>query len=175
MATTLLCSVAGVLTQTYHVHYTHACLYACALACTHVHIHTQRMGRIWNFVRIEYPWNYESNIESNTNIQWLQIRLEYWTVLRYFSGTRRHSVATGTSPGRRRRHRGHMHQSFCLLSDLTMKMTSYSRQTYHHISYVHIIHIPVKNKIKKTNSRKTWHDLRGSVITVTSVIYHRGR
>ena len=30
------------------------------------------------------------------------------------------------------------HRSFCLLSDLTMKTTSYSRQTYPHISYVHI-------------------------------------
>ena len=34
-------------------------------------------------------------------------------------------------------------------------------------SYTHtrlqntIIYIPVKNKIKKTNSRKTWYDLRG--------------
>ena len=44
-----------------------------------------------------------------------------------------------------------------------MTMTSYSRQTYHLISYVHIythtlqnkvIYIPVKNKIKKTDSRK---------------------
>ena len=50
-----------------------------------VDVHSQplRKGRVWNFsrieYRIEYPRNfeYESNIESNTNIQWLQIRLEY--------------------------------------------------------------------------------------------------
>ena len=33
-----------------------------------------------------------------------------------------------------------------------------------------IIYFPVKNKMNKTNSRQA-HDLRGSVITVTSVIY----
>jgi len=44
---------------------------------------TVRMGRFWNFIRNEYRieyrqnFEYESNIESNKNIQWLQIRLEY--------------------------------------------------------------------------------------------------
>ena len=43
---------------------------------------TVRMGRIWNLIRIEYQIEYrrnfehESNIGSNKNIQWLQIRLE---------------------------------------------------------------------------------------------------
>ena len=98
-----------------------------------------RMGRIWNFIRIEYrieyPRNfeYESNFESNTNIRLLQTRLEYWTVSRCLAGTRRHPVAMGISPCRSRRHCGHKHRSFCLLSDLTMKTTSYSRQTYHRI------------------------------------------
>ena len=109
-------------------------------------------------------------IESNTNIQWLQIQLEYWTVSRFLAGTRRHPVATSTGPGRSRRHRGHTHRSCCLLSDLTMETTSYSRQTYPHIPNIHIhtllgykriFFIPVKNKIKKTNSRKTRRHQRG--------------
>ena len=49
-----------------------------------------------------------------------------------------------------------------LLSDLTMKMTSYSHEASH-ISYVHthtrlqneMIYILVKNKINKTNSQET--------------------
>ena len=55
----------------------HVCMYVCVYVCM------LRMGRIWNFMRIEYrieyPRNfeYESNIETNTNIQWLPIRLEY--------------------------------------------------------------------------------------------------
>ena len=42
-----------------------------------------RMGRMHNFIRIEYrieyPRNfeYELNIESNTNFQWLLMRSEY--------------------------------------------------------------------------------------------------
>ena len=42
-----------------------------------------RMGRIWNFIRIEFQieynrnFEYESNIETNMNIEWLLIRLEY--------------------------------------------------------------------------------------------------
>ena len=50
---------------------------------------------------------------------------------------RHHPVAMGTSQGRHCRHCGLTHQSFCLLSYLTMKTMSYSRQTSH-ISYVYI-------------------------------------
>ena len=51
--------------------------------------------------------------------------------------TRRQPVAMGRSPSQSRQHRGHMHrhhQPFCLLSDLTLKMTSYNRQTSPHSS-----------------------------------------
>ena len=84
-------------------------------------------------------------------------------VLRCLAGTWRHPVTTDISPGWSRLHRGHTRQSFCLLSDQTIKMTSYSRQTSPHIYYVlytHtrlqniIIYIPVKNKTNETNTRE---------------------
>ena len=97
------------------------------------------MGRIWNFTRIEYSRNFEH--KSNTNIHWLLIRLEYRTVSRCLARTQRHPIALGASLSQSRRHRGHVyrhHRSFCLIFDLTMKTTSYSRQMYPHISYEHI-------------------------------------
>ena len=131
-----------------------------------------RMERIWNLIRIESNILEISkrNRISNPNIQWLQIRLEYWKVSRCLAATRRHPVAMGTSPWMSRRQCGRTRRSFCLLSDLTMKTTSYSRQTSRHISYEHtythirlqnkIIYIPVKNKFNKTNTRETRHGLR---------------
>ena len=116
--------------------------------------HIVKGGTNWDFLRFEFPGNFEhkSKIKFDENTE------QCWYV-----GTQRHLC---TCPCR---HRGHTHRSFCLLSDPTMKTTSYSRQTYHHIlcTYTHtrlqnkIIYIPAKNKIMKTNPRKTWHHLRG--------------
>ena len=53
------------------------------LAFINTIVRAVRMRLIWNFIRIEHRieyrrnFEYESNIESNKNIQWLQIRLEY--------------------------------------------------------------------------------------------------
>ena len=66
---------------------------------------------------------FHSNRISNRISSEFRIRIEY-----------EYSVASNSI----RIHRGHMYRSFCLLSELTMNTTSYSRQTYPHISYVHI-------------------------------------
>ena len=70
-----------------------------------------RIGRIWNFhrieYRIEYPrhFEYESNIKTNSNIQWLQI--DYNTErYRYVLPGR------GVTPCRSFRQRGHTHRFF---------------------------------------------------------------
>jgi len=118
----------------------------------------QRIVRIWNFIRIEYRIEnsrhieYETNIESNTDIQWLQIRLQYWTVSRWLARTRRHPVAMGTSPCWRRRHRGHTHRTLCLLSDLIIKpLLTAATLILTCFAYTRIqnkiIDIPVKNYI----------------------------
>ena len=135
-----------------------------------------RMGRIWNFTRIEYRleypqhFGYKSNIKSNTNIQWLWIRLESWTVLRCLAEMQSHPVAMSPSPSRQHcaGATAHMHWSFCLLSDLTMKTSFNSRLTYlmyslctHTRLQNKIIYIPVKNKITKTNLHETQRDLWG--------------
>ena len=133
---------------------------------THTHVHTKD-GTNLEFNSIEYRFEYPRHFEyeSNTNIQWLQIRLEFLTVSRCLAGMRRHLVAMGTSPCRSRRLR-----SLCLLSDITITcfLTAAKRIiTYLMCIYTHTrlqnktIYIPVQNKIKKTNSCKTRHDLLG--------------
>ena len=113
--------------------------------------------------------NMGTNMEWKFRIRilWLQIQLEYATVSRCFAGTRRHLVATGTSPCRSRRHRRHTHRSFRFLSyqnnDFLQppNLSSHILCTYtHNRLQIKIIYISVKNKIKKTNSRKIRHDLR---------------
>ena len=100
----------------------------------------------------------------------------------------------GLNPCWSRRHHGHTRWSFCLLSDLTTKTTSYSCQSYHHISSVHIqyyIYTRLQNKIIYTrvtnniNKKLVWNSTwstrvtgstaatSGPVITVTLVICHR--
>ena len=75
-------------------------------------------------------------------------------VSRCLARTQRHHVAMGTSPSRSHQYHGHTCR-FCLLSDLTMKTNSYSRQTSHISTCTclqnKLIYIPVKNKINKTN------------------------
>ena len=106
-----------------------------------------RMGRIRNFIWIKYQIIYPHNFEykSNMNIQWLQIRLEYWTVSRYLDaasscdhGLKSMLELLASWPYMQ------LHWSFCLLSDLNMKTTSYSHQTYPHISYVHTLGYKIK-------------------------------
>ena len=114
------------------------------------------VGRIWNFIRIEL-----NTLEiSNTNIKWLQFRLEYWMVSKCLAGTWRHPM--GTMPSRSLQQRANTRRSFCLLSDLTMKaaqlLLTYLMYIYTRLQNK-IIYIPVKNKISKTNSRETQHDL----------------
>ena len=88
--------------------------------------------------------SFKSNILeiSNTNIQW-QIWLKYCTVLRCLAVTWCHPVDKSMPESL---HCGHTHWCFYLLSDLNMKTTSYSRQTYPHISYVHIHTLSYKVK-----------------------------
>ena len=100
------------------------------------------MGRFWNFTRIEY-WNFEYKLNIKSNIQWLRIDLQCWTLSRCLAGMQRHLMAMDTSQSHR--HRGHTCWSFCLLSDLTMKINPHNCQTSH-ISYVHI-HTRLQNKI----------------------------
>ena len=84
---------------------------------------TVRMGRIWNFIRIEYPRNfeYEYSVASNSIIILNRVEM---------------ACRDAALPS------CHTHRSFCLLSDLvlTMKTTSDNRQAYPHISCVHNIH-----------------------------------
>ena len=121
-------------------------------------------GTNLDFLQFEYPWNFE----YKSKVRFDQNR---GTVLRCLAGTqhRRH-----TSLCQSCRNHGHAHRSFCLLSDLTMKTTSYSRQAYHHISYVQIHTLGYQIKsftfVKKTNSSSSMAGMHMSVNTVASVI-----
>jgi len=85
---------------------------------------------------LEFNLNRISDFKYESNIQWLQIWLEYWIVSRCFARMWHHLVAMSSSPCQRCQHHRHRHQSFYLLADLIMKTTSYSHQSYHRISYV---------------------------------------
>ena len=76
-------------------------------------------------------------IKSNMNIQWLQIRLPEHGVIPWPWARVRPGITSIVA----------IHISLYLFSDLTMKTTSYSCQTYHRISYVHIHTLGYKNKI----------------------------
>ena len=115
-----------------------------------------RMGRIWNFIWIEYPRNFEYEIEYKYSVGSNSLKI--------LNGVKMSYCDVASFLCWRHWHHGHMHRSYCLLSDLTMKTTFYRRQTYPHISYVHthirlqnkIIYIPLENKIKN----KLAQDLR---------------
>ena len=99
---------------------------------TNLEFHTNRiLNRISSKFRIqiEYRIEYEYIVASNSN--------RILNGVESLAGTLRHPVAMSSSPCQSRRHRGHTHRYFCLLSDLTIKTISYSRQSYHHISCAH--------------------------------------
>ena len=101
---------------------------------------------------------YDSNFKSNTNIQWHQIQLEYWTVSGCVAGTQHKSVpeSEATWP----------YASIFLLTFWPNHENDFLQLPNVNLTYAHtrlqnkIIYIHVKNKIKKTNSRKTLYDLR---------------
>ena len=72
---------------------------------------------LWTEYWIEYQTKYEYPVVSNSNRILSSVDMSCWG--------RRHPVATDTNLCWSRQHHGHTHQSFSLLSDLTMKMTSY--------------------------------------------------